>query len=251
MFPRNIRAKGLHEGIVTPEEFDRVAAILHEHDTVGYVDPEKVANPLMGLIKCGLCGYAMSRRPNATGVFYVCRNPACHCSSAYQDLVVRLVLTQLRDTVARYDGDAPAPPPAPAAPDHSREIALAQAAIDTARKQITTAQEMLERGVYSIDEYLDRRSVLQSKINSAQDEIDRARAQEKPDQSAAVLHNLPQIHHVLDAWPFATTPKQQNALLRSILSRIDYTKTTRCQRNESAADHITLSLSFLDTHESE
>ena len=74
------------------------------------------------------------------------------------------------------------------------------------------------------------------------------RIEESLDQ---IIRALPQIRRVLDAWPFATTPKQQNALLRSILSRIDYTKTTRCQRNESAADHITLSLSFLDTHASE
>ena len=248
---RYILAKGLHEPIVSKQDFDQVAAILHMHDQSPKVEPGQITNPLAGLIKCGLCGYAMVRRPNASGVFYVCRNSVCNNSSAYQDLVVALVLNKLRATVAEYDAPLPDAPAPSQAPDHSQEIAIARSAIDTARKQLTTAQDMLERGVYTIDEYLNRKSILQEKINTAQAELERIRTQSQPDQAAAIRYNLPRIRQVLDAWPFATTPGQQNALLRSILSRVDYSKTHSCLRNESAADFISISLSFLPTHKSE
>lgn len=248
--PRRIQAKGLHAPIVTPEEFAQVAAIRHKNDTYGKVDPQALSNPLAGLLRCGLCGYAMTRRPNSSGVFYVCRTPGCPCSSAHQDVVVALVLSHLRDTVAEYAACPPDQPLPPPPPDHSREISLAQSAIDTARKQLIAAQDMLERGVYTIDDYLSRRAALHDKITAAQSEIERIRAHAVPDQRTAILSNLPQIHNVLDAWPFATTAHHQNALLRSILSRVDYTKTTPCKRGESSAQHITLFLHYLPTHES-
>lgn len=247
---RYIRAKGLHEGIVTPEEFDRVRELAAQRRTLPEAKNQHISNPLAGLIKCGLCGYAITRRNNPGGVFLVCNNPACKCSSAYLDVVLPAILDILRAWVDQYGGNAQLPAAAPPkAPDHTAEISIAEQSIAAARHQIITAQEMLERGVYSVEEYLERKNTLLSKIDSAQSEIQRLQAPPAaPDRDTQIIRILPRVREVLQSWPYATTAAEQNALLRSVLSRIEYTKTGPLLRNDNPLDHITLVLYPLLTY---
>lgn len=241
-----IRAKGLHEPIVTEEEYNLVRVRAMERRTVAQIQNKHIANPLAGLIHCGKCGYAMRRRPNVNGVFLACINPTCNCSSAHLDVVISIVLDTLQSWIDQYSGKA-APAPA-AAPDPAPAIAIAEEAIQQAKKQLTTAQEMLERGVYSVEEYLNRRHALQEKIDAAQAEITQIKSAPAPvDTEAQIIAVLPAVRHALSAWPYASTPAEQNALLRSCLSRIDYSKDTPLTRNANPRDHITIFLHPLHT----
>ena len=241
---RYIRAKGLHEPIVTEAEFSRVAEIADQNLTRPRGTSNAIQSPLAGLIKCALCGKAMIRRPHSRRVtFCACRTPGCPCSSAPYSAVVDLVLDALRGWVLAF-GDSPAPAPSAPAPAPASDAAsIAQSTLDSARRQLAVAQSMLEREVYSIDEYLSRKHVIMQKIASAEAELQRLRASASPlTTEEAIRAILPRVRAVLDAWPHASTPQEQNALLRSVLSRIDYAKTHACKRNESATEHITLSL---------
>lgn len=55
-------AQGLHEPIITVEQFDHAQEMLKRKST-GTVNNQSVKNPLNGLVKCGYCGGAMIRRP--------------------------------------------------------------------------------------------------------------------------------------------------------------------------------------------
>lgn len=245
---RYILAKGLHEGIVTPEEYEQVRALAESRRRIAHVDNKHISNPLAGLIKCGLCGYAITRRNNDRGVFLVCRNPVCSCSSVYLDVVMSVILDTLHAYVTQYEGQSV--PPAPAPVDHTGELAAASQALATARRQLTAAKDMLERGIYSVEEFLDRRTALNEKIAASEAEIARitaAAAQPPESEAAQIIRALPNIRRVLDAWPFATTPADQNALLRSILSRVTYSKTGPLTRDKNPRDSIHLSLTFLQT----
>lgn len=243
---RYILAKGLHEPIVTPEEFYRVRDLAASRRTVAHVETQSISNPLAGLIKCGLCGRAMCRKPSAGGepVFLCCRNPLCNCSSTLLSVVVAAVLDTLRAWVDDYTG---APSPAPSAvPDHASEIAIAQTALDTASRQLSAAKDLLERGIYSTDEFLERRHILSEKISLAKSELSRLRSLPPPaDTSSQIIHALPEIRRVLDAWPFASTAAEQNALLRSIISRIDYTKTKRLYRNDDPRANFSITVTLV------
>ena len=243
---RYILAKGKHEPIVSEEDFNRVQSVAASRRLISHVQNQHVANPLAGLCKCALCGYAMRRRPNPSGVFLACTTPSCKNSSIQFDVALAAVLDGLRAWVDEYSGKAP--DPAPAAPDHRDELAAARAALDTARRQLTTAMEMLERRVYSEDDYLQRRAVLQQKITAAQDEITRLES-DTPTQDTAsdIIRALPQIRHILDAWPYAATPADQNALLRSVLSRVDFQKSAPLLRNQNPRDHMEIFLHLLHT----
>lgn len=247
-----IRARGLHDGIVTQEEFERAQDILASRRTIPKVDTSRLANPLAGLVHCAFCGYAMRRNASASGVFLKCLTPQCKCSSAHLDAVLSIVLDTLGAWVKEYSGKGTKAPARSARPDHSAAIDIARSSIETSKKQIIAAQDMLERGVYSIDEYLSRKSTLQEKIQSAQAEIQRLESFSRADdQSSAIARSIPQIRHILQAWPYATTAAEQNALLRSVLSRIDYKKTHRGTRADNPRDHISLTLHVLQIPKNE
>lgn len=241
---RYIRARGLHAPIVTEDELARVQEIAAQNLTRPRAATSLALNaPLAGLIKCAFCGKAMIRRPNTHRVcFCACRTPGCPCSSAPYSAVVDLVLDTLRGWVLTF-GTTPSSAPAAVPAPSSDAIAIAQASLDSARRQLTVAQAMLEREVYTVDEYLTRKHAIMQKISAIEDEIERLRSSAPPITTEdAIRAILPRVRAVLDAWPHATTPQEQNALLRSVLSRIDYAKTHACKRNETAADHLTLSL---------
>ena len=120
---------------------------------------------------------------------------------------------------------------------------------DCPQRQLATAQEMLERGVYSVSDYLARRDALQQKINNSTAEIQRLKSDAPAADPASEIQQLiPQIQHVLDAWPFAATPSEQNALLRSVISRVEFTKTARLLPTDNPRDHIQVFLFPVDTH---
>ena len=245
---RYILAKGLHQGIVTPEEYEQVRVLAASRRRIAHVDNKHIANPLAGLIKCGMCGYAITRRNNNRGVFLVCRNPTCSCSSVYLSAVISVLLDILRGWVETYSGQSVPPPPAAA--DHSAEIAAAQSALATAQRQLDAAKDMLERSVYTVEEFLDRRNLLNEKISTCQAEISRltaASAQPQESEAARIIRALPQIQRVLEAWPYTKSPAEQNALLHSILSRVTYSKTGPLTRDKDPRDSISLSLSLLQT----
>lgn len=60
--------------------------------------------------------------------------------------------------------------------------------------------------------------------------------------SGSKLADRPQIRRVLDAYALAPSVAEQNALLKTIIDRIEYDKTHRCSRTENAADFLTPTL---------
>lgn len=240
---RYILAKGLHEPLVPEEDYYKAREIAAARLGQPVKKNYALQAPLAGLIKCGLCGKAMVRRTNLGHVFCSCRTPGCPCSSARYELVVELVVDALRKWVLLFGGNSPAVPvPAPADPG-ADAVAIAQKALDSANRQLAVAKSMLEKEVYSVDEYLERKQMLAEKIRAAEAELSRLRASAPaPSMESAIRALLPRVQEVLAAWPYTQSPQEQNALLRSVLSRIDYSKTHPCHRNEDPRDYITISL---------
>ncbi len=246
-----ILAKGQHEAIISEADFQKVREIALSRRSVAHVEPRSIANLLAGLCKCGVCGYAMVRRPNARGVFLCCRKPACANSSVYLDVAVSVLLAGLKAWGPAYDGEAPVSP-APPAPNLAEEISAAQDALSMARRQLTAAQEMLERGVYSVAEYVSRREALRQKIESTEAEIRRIEADvPKPGSTAAIGQAIPQIHRFLTAWLYALTAAEQNALLRSIVSRVEIRKSGPLLKSQNPREHLEIFLFVSLTHADE
>lgn len=227
-----------HEAIIDKDVFEavqkRLATALHaapnnySHDLV---------NPLSGLVKCALCGATL--KINHTGkitdinrMYLRCPTYGCKTIGIAMNYMVDAVLETLRGWCAAYEGVEPdTPPPI----DESRVAALTHQ-LDTIAGQLRRAREFAERDIYTPDEYLQRRDELNAQRKALENELEAA---QKPLVSESIANIIPTVKTVLDAFEGATA-HQQNILLKTVIARINYTKTVHAKRTENPAKYMVL-----------
>ena len=239
---REILVDGLHEAIIDPALFKRVQGMMESHEKRPKSAMKQFANPLGGLVICGQCGHRMQTKgdPRRNGDFLYCPTQRCPTCSAYvcavEDLVLQALGGWVSDFEARLaDGDAPledadAPARAVALAHHREQLA-------TLEGQSGRLYDLLEQGVYSVQEYKTRRADLDAKLASQRAAIEALSA---PAASDPIAPLIPQVRTVLDAYRHAPTPGDKNALLRTVIHHIEYHKTRRCLRNNKPGDFISL-----------
>lgn len=192
-------------------------------------------NPLSGLVFCSECGSALVRKTTPHGPILECPRYDCKTSATYQASIEEAVIDTLKMWCVEYD--KPAPRQEPVESIQQREALRRQ--IDTVSAQLVRAQELVEMGVYSPSEYMTRRDALQGHQEALRAELDKLSRKSPAEARAAIL---PEIHRVLDAYPYASTAEQKNNLLRSVVRRIIYHKTRAAKRNEKGASFMTLDI---------
>ena len=239
---RYILTKGVHTPIITDQERDMVFATFEANATAPRVaNARPLQNPLSGLLVCASCGYGMVRSISKSGTYYKCRTNGCTNHGTHTYIVIDAVLDTLRSWVAMYSAPAAQHTPAPSPADNT--LSIARTALSNAEKQLDVARDMLERGVYTVDVFLQRQESLQRKIEQARAQV-ATLENAKPTRSTddLIRANIPQIVHVLDAWPSCTTAKEQNALLRTVISSITLQKDTIARRNTDPRDALVLTI---------
>lgn len=234
-----ILINGRHPAIIDDALFDHVQRMFAGHAKRPKNAMKALANPLGGLIICPFCGHTMQSKgdPFRRGGFLHCPTPYCKTASSYIFAVEDAIL----DVLAAWRDEFTVPPQSP-------ENGPDTAAVDAARQQLTAQREalsarlqrhydLLEQGVYSVDEFKQRRADVLAQIadlDAALSSLDQTPA---PDPRAALL---PQITTVLDSYRNAPDPETKNALLRSVIDHVVYHKTQRNMRNNKPGDNLSL-----------
>lgn len=232
-----IIVKGRHKPIVDRALFDRVQAMLAGHTKRPKNAQSPFANPVSGLVTCPVCGHTMQRKDSVRGDFLYCPTSRCATASAYMSAVEDAILDTLADWRDTFRVSAQQAQTAPdsAAKDAARRQLNAQR--DALTGQLKRHYELLEQGVYSVDEFKQRRADVQAqvaRIDQALEDLDSPPAQ---DPRAALM---PQILTVLDAYRDAPDAETKNKLLRSVIDHIVYHKTQRNMRNNGLGDNLSL-----------
>ena len=236
-----ILSDGLHEAIVPPALFDRVAAILSGHEKRPKNSMRQLVNPLAGIVRCSVCGKAMQVKPpeNRRGEFLYCPTQDCPTFAAYLFVVEDMVLEFLAGWMADYDADAAAPTPDPDAPARAAAIELRRRELETLEGQSGRLYDLLEQGVYTIDVYRQRRAELDAKLDAARSALAALHQAARPHGLAPII---PQVRTVLDTYRAAPDAAAKNALLRTVIERIDYAKPRRLYRGQNLGEYITLTV---------
>lgn len=223
-----------HPAIVSPDVWQ---AVQDRASLARYRSPVNTAatmqNPLAGLVRCAECGNVMLRDMSPRGPVLRCMTRGCPTVAAYLDTVETALLEILASWCADYAEPMTRPEPVE---DVQRRDALRRQ-LDTVAAQLTRAMELVETGVYTASEYVTRREALEGRKKALTAELDKL-THKTPEQARAAI--LPALRRVLDAYPYAETAEQKNALLRSVVARVDYHKTQAAKRNQSSADFMTL-----------
>ncbi|MCI2105679.1 MAG: recombinase family protein [Intestinimonas sp.] len=235
---------GLHPAIISKKLFHTVQDYIAAHPSSAGPKQVEIKNPLSGLVVCSGCGRYMIRRPYQDGrqETLLCAFNGCHASvsSNLRD-VEDAILNSLHDWLADFYIESTELGPLPA---ESQSTASYQSALKNAQKdlaQIESQEQMactfVEQGIYSSDVFLTRMQMIrsqkaeaQTQVEHVQREIDRIRA-----AVTARAQFVPHLKRVLETYSIAKTAKEKNALLKSVLEKVEYSKTRR-NRNIGGGD---------------
>lgn len=235
---------GLHAPLVSRADFDAAQRLLVERRKSPARTRRGTAFVFAGLLKCGVCGRAMIRNPNSSRRaeydIAKCSNQRCSCSGITITVLEDVVLHTLEGWRLSASGDAGRDPAAPTAEDAARAelAATLRAELATLGRQLSRLRDLLEQGVYSVDVYLERQRELSERMADTADRLNAMDKPAKPSIDDAIRAELPKIENVLQAYRSAQSPAEKNQLLKSVISRITYTKTQKTPPHGNPLDYL-------------
>ncbi len=223
--------KGKHDPIIELETFEKAQQKLsitsHKLN-----HKNTLQNPLASLVKCSCCGATMQK----VNQYFRCLTPNCKTVLSYFKDVEQQIIFELKNELSgfnyfieNYGAQIEKQQKATA---QSRDILLEQ--IETKNKMIERACELLEMGVYSLETYQSRVNTLEKEKNALQGEFDALNCDniekiERAKNSVPILERCLTEYWQLDA-------QSKNDLLKSIIEKIEYSKTKRNSRWHKTGD---------------
>ena len=214
-------AEGKHPAIIDHEIFELAQERIAGR---GYMAPKTrrpLSNPFAGLLKCPICGYAMTYHTTNNGFHsFNCKH---YCSKVikYSDLVFAVKtalqtehLPELEAKLKNGDGDS---------------IAIQQQIIDRLEKQMADLKkqevkqyDLLETGIYTNEVFLERNAALRDKMTSCFTQL--AEAKQNLPKSVDYAKKVKSLKEAIAALDDDTaTIEQKNRLLKAVIKKIEYT----------------------------
>ena len=232
--PRAILSQGRHPAIVPEPLWDAVSARL-----AGNIKPttrkgNTVVSPLAGLVRCSRCGYLMQRHsgkryrddPRANDPDMLrCQNRQCNQIRSRLDVVEEMILERLDELFSDSRSEAS---PAQIMRNQERQKAakLLREQIRQAEAQETRQKELLEQGIYSVEDFLARRKVTSERLlelHRRLDEVTEPDAYEE--RLAEVRKRIPRSLSITEAYQRCPDAATKNELLHTLVECVEYDKT--------------------------
>jgi len=232
----HIMAKGLHVPIIPPELWERVQQRIGNCDKTR--SDYELANPFAGLLVCKKCGLMM--RGSGKGAGRNKRRLVCsiapQCSTKSVDLHEMIEAFQK----ALYANIEAVEEKVKTGAESSREAKEAQlAALETRLKKLQDQEEnqydLLERKEYTPEVFNRRHSKLVKEMETVREAIETARATmpEVIDYEDALVR----LHAAVDAMDNPDVSMlEKNMILKTIISRIEYTREKGIRNNPFELD---------------
>lgn len=235
--------KGNHISIVDDETFN----LAQEKLKIKLVKTKRGANlqnPLASLLHCSFCGKLLHR--NIAGknpeTKYSCRTVGCPNVQEYCYIVENKVISELQSELKdfnyflnNYENEMKSKQVT-----IKNEIAIIESEILKKENMINKACEMLEEGIYTKEKYLSRVNILEQDLNALKSNL-RALNNINYDETERYKTAIPILEKVLDVY-WDLKPKDKNDLLKSIIEKIEYTKTERNSKGNINPDLVDLKI---------
>lgn len=207
--------EGTHPALISRERFDQAQRLLSVKAPATCAE-KRLRNPLAGLVYCAECGRAMMTFKGTHGALILrCATYGCQTVSRPLHHVEAAVLDVLDGWCADYRAPGQQPD------RRAEDVAALNRQLATISQQLTRAQELVELGVYSPSEFVQRREALGKQRDSVLAGL------ELIEKRADRPVNAPMVRSVLDAYPSAQSVDERNDLLKSVIRRIVYSRPSQ------------------------
>lgn len=229
--------KGLHPAIIDEETFCKAQERL-KRNSVRYL-PKKVElkNPLSGIIFCGNCGKALTRRLNkykGTSKEYLkCETIGCNIVASHLSAVENQLISMLKADLKDYNYYLS---------NYDKEIIKQQKNYDKELKKITKNIKGLDTQllnalinfnskVITSDEYQHLKIYLTDKKNSLEGAKIELEKHIENDKTLIIRKRTPILEKCIEKY-FELNIEDRNKLLKSLIKRVDYFKTESSRHKE-------------------
>ena len=229
-----IDVPGKHEPLIDEQTFRIAQERLHGKYHAPYQLDEKgqprIATALAGLVKCAKCGKTMVYRPYTSQPPHLrCNTPGCTTRSTQYKLVEQRVVESLEQWLSAYKvqwGKRKKEEPDQALEFKRAALSALERELNELELQKSRLFDLLERGIYSEEVFLERSQNLAQRIQNTQEAIDKAKSELAEDEKRQkARHNvIPLVENVVKSYYRTDDPVKRNALLKSVLHHVTYQK---------------------------
>ena len=198
--------EGLHEPIITQEQWDQVKAKQRERNHASVHKDKKLMNPFATILFCEKCGAVMKRNVPAksqnTSPWYRCPTRGCDCRTIKCDFVEDAVIEAMEKWLAEYTIKIET--------EQRPQTDPTKTALSFVRDQLVELQmqqdkicEYLEKGVYTVEMFTKRNDTLTREIQkqrAAESDLLKKQSSQSETKSAEE-EIIPTTQHILDSYP--------------------------------------------------
>lgn len=242
-----IVAKGLHEPIISREQFEKAQELRGKGSRCPRCYAPK--NPLAGLIKCGYCGRNMQRRlDRGQHEFMLCYTPECKNVSSYSSLIEQRILDIIKDEIQKYNKYITdyAGAYEQAIDNSKKQLETIDKSISGLHKQLEKICESYERGIYTAELFRQRNKVITEHLQQLEAERTATASLTPDDKMEEYKKRIPVFNNVLETYTSTSDITQKNKILKSIISHAVYIKTQNGRHDKSKMNEFSLNIFFKD-----
>ena len=227
-----IIADGKHKAIIDMDTWNKAQKILNNRYHIPYHLTNAPVNPFAGLITCEICGRKMTMRELRGVKRLMCTNNCGNRSSRF-DYVEKATIDALEDYLKKYRFKIKTE----SKKDNNNEIYEKQLNILT--KELSTLNnqklklfDLLERGIYSEELFLERSKNIDTRMKTLKDNIDKIKKELSKKSIIKKKNEIIEFENAISAYKQTDDVRIKNELLKSILYKIEYKKNKK-QRDDN------------------
>ena len=236
--------KGKHLPLIDEETYNAVLERFNINAPKVKSD-NTLKNPLATFLRCSECGKVMNLRNRKNRPPMLdCKNKHCNNIGAIFHFVEKKLIDELEKELKgfNYFLENTADETKKIKEIKEKEKAFIKSNIKKKKEMINRCCEMLEEGIYTKDRYLERVKAIEDDLkalNLKYEELDTIEV----DEEVRVKTAIPMLEKVLkEYWNLNSVDK--NALLKSIIEKVEYTKTKRKQKKDEVDNNFDLKIFY-------
>lgn len=232
--------KGLHEPIIPETVWTAAKSAMASRSHTPLPGRKQIANPLAGILYCSVCGRSLVQLPQGShgAPMVMCPTAKCPTVGSRRDVAEAALLDALRNWLNSYKIDVRSQEGRTAVlsiQNAEKALSRARKSLDELNQQKGRLYDLLEQGVYTNEVFLQRSKLLAKRITEAEAQESALRDHLASLRKAELTQKslVPRIQHVLDIYDTLETPAEKNALLKTVLDRAVYAKSSGGRYGES------------------
>lgn len=227
-----IISTGKHQPIIDNSIFQKANEILKEKYHIPYKLNNPPANPLAGLITCGICGKKMIMRKVKNTKRIMCIHK-CGNKSVRLDYLEQSILEYLEHYLQKYKAVIQnSNNKNDAIEIYSKQLVELKKELTLLNKQKLNLFDLLERGIYNEDTFIERSNNIDSRKENIENEIIKFTDLIEYEKSKIDINQITKFENILNAYKATDNIESKNKLLKSIISKIDYIKLPQQKDNQ-------------------